>query len=198
MALKKRHDAALELDLLQAWHLMRGDAIWRFSFADRRQRPFPFESEEQRRAAWFANRRQLMSMAGERLPDGLAAELGLSPRYRSSGVTWASRQFPSAHYDYETGTNVPPENTKPRQVDAVSKGGRGKEGGTRKAARDLGLSDADVRRSKKIANLSPEAQQAESQTTKAPITRTRPRRAAAMTTFLPDQTPQTGQTAGPE
>jgi len=87
---------------------------------------------------------------------------------------------------------------KPRQVDAVSKGGRGKEGGTRKAARDLGLSDADVRRSKKIANLSPEAQQAESQTTKAPITRTRPRRAAAMTTFLPDQTPQTGQTAGPE
>ena len=49
---------------------------------------------------------------------------------------------------------------KPRQVDAVSKGGRGKEGGTRKAARDLGLSDADVRRSKKIANLSPEAQQA--------------------------------------
>jgi len=86
------------------------------------------------------------------------------------------------------------------QVESKRAEGRGHrpKGGDAEASRQLGLSRGDIHRSKKIANLSPEAQQAESQTTKAPITRTRPRRAAAMTTFLPDQTPQTGQTAGPE
>ena len=49
---------------------------------------------------------------------------------------------------------------KPRQLDAVSAGGRGKKGGIREAARQLGLSEADVRRAIKVASLSPEAQQA--------------------------------------
>lgn len=48
---------------------------------------------------------------------------------------------------------------KPRQLDAVSVGGRGKKGGIREAARQLGLSEADVRRAIKVASLSPEAQQ---------------------------------------
>ena len=49
---------------------------------------------------------------------------------------------------------------KPRQLDAVSAGGRGKKGGIREAARQLGLSEADVRRAIKVASLSPEAQRA--------------------------------------
>ena len=49
---------------------------------------------------------------------------------------------------------------KPRQLDAVSVGGRGKKGGIREAARQLGLSEADVRRAIKVASLSPEAVQA--------------------------------------
>ena len=49
---------------------------------------------------------------------------------------------------------------KPRQLDAVSAGGRGKKGGIREAARQLGLSEADIRRAIKVAALSPEAQQA--------------------------------------
>ena len=49
---------------------------------------------------------------------------------------------------------------KPRQLDAVSVGGRGKKGGIREAARQLGLSEADIRRAIKVASLSPEAQQA--------------------------------------
>ena len=49
---------------------------------------------------------------------------------------------------------------KPRQLDAVSAGGRGKKGGIREAARQLGLSEADIRRAIKVASLSPEAQQA--------------------------------------
>ena len=49
---------------------------------------------------------------------------------------------------------------KPRQLDAVSVGGRGKKGGIREAARQLGLSEADVRRAIKVASLSPEARQA--------------------------------------
>ena len=48
---------------------------------------------------------------------------------------------------------------KPRQLDAVSAGGRGKKGGIREAARQLGLSEADIRRAIKVASLSPEAQQ---------------------------------------
>ena len=100
---RKRTGGPVELTALQIWHLQRGDAIWRFSFADRQQRPFPFESKEHRRAAWFSNRRQLLAMASEKLPDGLAASLGLSLRYRSSKTTWASRQFPVGYYDYELG-----------------------------------------------------------------------------------------------
>lgn len=49
---------------------------------------------------------------------------------------------------------------KPRQADAVSKGGRGNESGVRKAARDLGLSEPDARRATKVAGLSDEAKQA--------------------------------------
>ena len=49
---------------------------------------------------------------------------------------------------------------KPRQLDAVSVGGRGKKGGIREAARQLGLSEADVRRAIKVASITPEAQQA--------------------------------------
>lgn len=47
---------------------------------------------------------------------------------------------------------------KPRQVGAVSgKGGRGKTGGINQAARELGVPPTDLRRSVKIAKLSPEA-----------------------------------------
>ena len=49
---------------------------------------------------------------------------------------------------------------KPRQPDAVSRGGRGNKGGIREVARQLGLSESDVRRAIKVASLSPEAQQA--------------------------------------
>jgi hypothetical protein len=49
---------------------------------------------------------------------------------------------------------------KVRQVAAVSFGGRGQEGGARAAARDLGVSDRDVRRALQIASLAPEAKQA--------------------------------------
>jgi len=48
-----------------------------------------------------------------------------------------------------------------RQHDAKPQGGR-PEGGKRRAARELGLSESDVRRSLKIAGLSPEAQDAAS------------------------------------
>ncbi|GGF66911.1 hypothetical protein GCM10007301_28180 [Azorhizobium oxalatiphilum] len=44
----------------------------------------------------------------------------------------------------------------PRQLDAKPKGGR-PEGGTRAAARELGLSEADARRATKVASLSDEA-----------------------------------------
>lgn len=40
-----------------------------------------------------------------------------------------------------------------------AKGGRGKKGGYRETARQLGISEADVRRAIKVASLSPEAQQ---------------------------------------
>ena len=46
------------------------------------------------------------------------------------------------------------------QLGPVSVGGRGKKGGIREAARQLGLSEADIRRAIKVASLSPEAQQA--------------------------------------
>ncbi len=49
---------------------------------------------------------------------------------------------------------------KPRQPDAVSRGGRGNKGGIREVARQLGLSESDVRRAVKVASLSPETQQA--------------------------------------
>ena len=45
------------------------------------------------------------------------------------------------------------------QLGPVSVGGRGKKGGIREAARQLGLSEADIRRAIKVASLSPEAQQ---------------------------------------
>jgi len=48
---------------------------------------------------------------------------------------------------------------KPRQVDAVN-GGRGNVGGNRDAARQLNLSEPEVRRSVKVASLTPEAQSA--------------------------------------
>ena len=48
---------------------------------------------------------------------------------------------------------------KPRQLDEVSRGGRGNKGGEREAARQLGLSQPDVHRAIKVASLSPEAQQ---------------------------------------
>ncbi|NMC50014.1 MAG: hypothetical protein GYA47_11420 [Desulfovibrio sp.] len=44
-----------------------------------------------------------------------------------------------------------------RQLDAKPKGGR-PEGGARKAARELGIPEPNVRRAIKIASLSPEAQ----------------------------------------
>lgn len=47
---------------------------------------------------------------------------------------------------------------KPRQLGAVSEvGGRGKKGGLKQAARDLGVPEQTIRRSVKIASLSPEA-----------------------------------------
>ena len=46
------------------------------------------------------------------------------------------------------------------QLDPVSKGGRGKESGTRKAARDLNLDRNEVRRALRIASLTEEAKQA--------------------------------------
>ena len=50
---------------------------------------------------------------------------------------------------------------KPRQADAVSKGGRGQEGGVRAASRELGISEPDARRSVKISEaLTPEAKTA--------------------------------------
>lgn len=45
-----------------------------------------------------------------------------------------------------------------RQVDAKPRGGR-PEGGTRAAARELGLSEPDARRATKVASLSPEAKE---------------------------------------
>ena len=48
-----------------------------------------------------------------------------------------------------------------RQADAVSKGGRGQEGGIRAASRELGISEPEARRSDTIAeSLTPEAQTA--------------------------------------
>lgn len=49
---------------------------------------------------------------------------------------------------------------KVRQVGAVSKGGRGNEGGVRKAARDINITDQEARRSRKINSLTPEAKKA--------------------------------------
>ena len=49
---------------------------------------------------------------------------------------------------------------KPRQVDEVSRGGRGNKDGNAEAARQLGLSEPDVRRAIKVASITPEAQQA--------------------------------------
>lgn len=49
---------------------------------------------------------------------------------------------------------------KVEQVAPVSKGGRGKEGGERKAARDLNLTRDEVRRAVRIASLSDDAKQA--------------------------------------
>ena len=49
---------------------------------------------------------------------------------------------------------------KPRQLDEVSRGGRGNKDGNAEAARQLGLSEPDVRRASKVASITPEAQQA--------------------------------------
>ena len=49
---------------------------------------------------------------------------------------------------------------KPRQLDEVSRGGRGNKDGNAEAARQLGLSEPDVRRAAKVASITPEAQQA--------------------------------------
>lgn len=46
------------------------------------------------------------------------------------------------------------------QLGSVSKGGRGKEGGTRASARDIGVSQSGAVRAQKIAKLTPEAKQA--------------------------------------
>lgn len=51
------------------------------------------------------------------------------------------------------------EREKLLQVEAVSKGGRGKEGGERRAARELGLNDTQVHRAVKVASLAPEAKE---------------------------------------
>lgn len=42
---------------------------------------------------------------------------------------------------------------KPRQVDEVSRGGRGKKGGVADAAREIGVSEPDARRAKIVASL---------------------------------------------
>ena len=47
-----------------------------------------------------------------------------------------------------------------RQVDEVSRGGRGNKDGNAESARQLGLSEPDVRRAIKVASITPEAQQA--------------------------------------
>ena len=44
---------------------------------------------------------------------------------------------------------------KPRQVDEVSRGGRGNKDGNAEAARQLGLSEPDVRRAIKVAFILP-------------------------------------------
>ena len=49
---------------------------------------------------------------------------------------------------------------KPRQLDEVSRGGRGNKDGNAEAARQLGLSEPDVHRAIKVASITPEAQQA--------------------------------------
>lgn len=46
------------------------------------------------------------------------------------------------------------------QLATVSKGGRGKEGGERKASRELGLDKDEVNRSRKIASIAPAAKEA--------------------------------------
>ncbi|MGO4909538.1 hypothetical protein ACEN2J_14530 [Pseudorhodobacter sp. W20_MBD10_FR17] len=46
---------------------------------------------------------------------------------------------------------------KPRQLGAVSKGGRGNMGGIKLASRDLGVSEGNLRRATRIAALGPEA-----------------------------------------
>jgi ParB family chromosome partitioning protein len=51
------------------------------------------------------------------------------------------------------------EANKPSQVAPVSKGGRGKEGGARAAARELKIGKDDAHRAKKVAGLSEEAKQ---------------------------------------
>ena len=51
------------------------------------------------------------------------------------------------------------EANKPSQVATVSKGGRGKEGGARAAARELGITKDDAHRAKRVAGLSEEAKQ---------------------------------------
>lgn len=48
---------------------------------------------------------------------------------------------------------------KPRQVDEVSKGGRGKTGGVSKASRELSISEPDARRALQVALLPDEAKQ---------------------------------------
>jgi hypothetical protein len=51
------------------------------------------------------------------------------------------------------------EADKPSQVATVSKGGRGKEGGVRAAARELGISKDDAHRANKVAGLTEEAKE---------------------------------------
>jgi hypothetical protein len=52
------------------------------------------------------------------------------------------------------------ESDKLLQSEAVSKGGRGNEGGVRAAARSLGIEQADAHRAVKVAGLSDEAKAA--------------------------------------
>jgi ParB family chromosome partitioning protein len=54
---------------------------------------------------------------------------------------------------------VSSEANKPSHVAPVSKGGRGKEGGVRAAARELGIAKDDAHRAKKVAGLSDAAKQ---------------------------------------
>jgi ParB-like chromosome segregation protein Spo0J len=49
---------------------------------------------------------------------------------------------------------------KPRQVDAVSAGGRGNTGGVRAAARELGITEPEARRSVQIDSITPAAKEA--------------------------------------